>query len=370
MTIRPHEGLCAVIDAPVGLQALWFQRLLQRLINRRHGEADSVRKLLAADGVPFTLHRPPKFLRVLKFSYDFTRAGRDKDVQERWWVRSDPQAFTRVIDTGEFMHLGYLPSGNSLPGMPLVFQTKDRGQLASHCLAACSRSLACRAFTYQPSHGICYLKNVSLPAKGLDCVEDCWFHGYVQLNTPGTLLGRVSWILKPVGWLRRNPAAVVTAAAVLLVVLWLCQIRLLRSLNSRLSLRIAKPLGSLAVLALFMSSGVYMAAQLHLYTLAFLAVCAVGLAVAGYMYHIERKLETELWYEPMCDINQKISCSKAANSEYSKMFIGIPNALVGLYFYAAMLVLLLSYLLSHCYLILLLITAAAIAASVLSRYLG
>jgi uncharacterized membrane protein len=119
-----------------------------------------------------------------------------------------------------------------------------------------------------------------------------------------------------------------------------------------------------------MASGVYMAAQLHLYTVAFLAVCAVGLSVSGYMYHIERKLESELWYEPACDINQKISCSKAANSAYSKIFMGIPNALVGLYFYAALLVLLLGYLLSHCYMILLLITAASITASVFSIYLG
>ncbi|XP_018572936.1 vitamin K epoxide reductase complex subunit 1-like protein 1 [Anoplophora glabripennis] len=70
--------------------------------------------------------------------------------------------------------------------------------------------------------------------------------------------------------------------------------------------------------------------------------CIVGLGLSLYAYTVELQLEMDEKYQPMCDLNPHVSCSKAFSSEYGKGF-GIfgkgsvlhkPNSLFGLMFYS------------------------------------
>ncbi|KAJ8923430.1 hypothetical protein NQ315_001989 [Exocentrus adspersus] len=70
--------------------------------------------------------------------------------------------------------------------------------------------------------------------------------------------------------------------------------------------------------------------------------CLVGLGLSLYAYIVELQLEADENYQPMCDLNPHVSCSKAFKSEYGKGF-GIfgegsifhkPNSLFGLMFYS------------------------------------
>lgn len=66
------------------------------------------------------------------------------------------------------------------------------------------------------------------------------------------------------------------------------------------------------------------------YTIIFIAV--LGLLLSIYAYIIERKLEANKKYKAICDINDKISCSRAFESKYGKM-LGISNSTAGIFFY-------------------------------------
>src|SRR4029077_16459650 len=52
-----------------------------------------------------------------------------------------------------------------------------------------------------------------------------------------------------------------------------------------------------------------------------------------YAYYLDYKLQANQNYNAACDINDQMSCTKVAKSPYSKTF-GIPNALLGLAYYA------------------------------------
>ncbi|KAJ8959651.1 hypothetical protein NQ318_021839 [Aromia moschata] len=70
--------------------------------------------------------------------------------------------------------------------------------------------------------------------------------------------------------------------------------------------------------------------------------CLVGLGLSLYAYAVELQVEMNENYQPICDINPHVSCSKAFKSDYGKGF-GIfgkdsklhkPNSLFGLMFYS------------------------------------
>lgn len=73
-------------------------------------------------------------------------------------------------------------------------------------------------------------------------------------------------------------------------------------------------------------------------------LACLGLAVSAYAFFLERKLKRSdsgdgsAAYKPACDINDRFSCSKPILSEYGSFF-GISNAVLGLLFYATIILL-------------------------------
>ena len=59
----------------------------------------------------------------------------------------------------------------------------------------------------------------------------------------------------------------------------------------------------------------------------------IGLILSAYLYSVDRKLAKNSEYHAVCDISNKISCTAVTKSPFSKMF-GVPNALLGILFYA------------------------------------
>lgn len=58
----------------------------------------------------------------------------------------------------------------------------------------------------------------------------------------------------------------------------------------------------------------------------------VGLAVSVYTYLLEEKIKKEPTYKPVCDLSDRISCSKPIKSNYGKLFF-ISNSLMGMLYY-------------------------------------
>lgn len=65
-------------------------------------------------------------------------------------------------------------------------------------------------------------------------------------------------------------------------------------------------------------------------------LATVGLLVSAYGYFIEQKMKQDPTYKPVCDISDKISCSKPFQSPYGSL-MKIPNTIFGIGFYSAML---------------------------------
>lgn len=57
-----------------------------------------------------------------------------------------------------------------------------------------------------------------------------------------------------------------------------------------------------------------------------------GLLISSYAYYVRYKVLKSSSYSPICDISEKISCSKAFGSKFSKT-LGIPNPLLGIIYY-------------------------------------
>lgn len=69
--------------------------------------------------------------------------------------------------------------------------------------------------------------------------------------------------------------------------------------------------------------------------IAFQLTAAVGFLASLYAFNVRRKVLKSDSYSPVCDISDRISCSKAFGSDYSKT-LGVPNPLAGLLYYSAM----------------------------------
>ncbi len=63
-----------------------------------------------------------------------------------------------------------------------------------------------------------------------------------------------------------------------------------------------------------------------------------GFAASWYAYMVEKKIAQSGEYKPVCDINDRISCTRVMSSPYGKM-LGISNAIPGMIFYAFVFVL-------------------------------
>lgn len=67
--------------------------------------------------------------------------------------------------------------------------------------------------------------------------------------------------------------------------------------------------------------------------LALLIISAVGFLLSLYAFYVERKVSSQKNYKAVCDISDKLSCTKAFTTGYGKIF-GISNGLAGMLFYA------------------------------------
>ena len=65
----------------------------------------------------------------------------------------------------------------------------------------------------------------------------------------------------------------------------------------------------------------------------------IGLLLSVYAVYIEKKITESKKYHSVCDISNKISCSKTFTSGYGKLFFGISNGVVGILFYALAMIL-------------------------------
>ena len=66
----------------------------------------------------------------------------------------------------------------------------------------------------------------------------------------------------------------------------------------------------------------------------------VGFCISLYTFCLEKKVKQDANYKPVCDLSDRISCSKPMKSSYANLFF-FSNAFVGIVFYV--LILLLAY---------------------------
>ncbi len=63
-----------------------------------------------------------------------------------------------------------------------------------------------------------------------------------------------------------------------------------------------------------------------------------GILLSIYAFYVENKNRKEKSYKPVCDITEKVSCTKAFSSQYGKI-LGISNSAIGIFFYLLILIL-------------------------------
>ncbi|PIK42708.1 hypothetical protein BSL78_20432 [Apostichopus japonicus] len=75
-------------------------------------------------------------------------------------------------------------------------------------------------------------------------------------------------------------------------------------------------------------------------------LCIIGIVLSLYAFHVETKKETDQEYTALCDISDRISCSKVFTSKYGRgfglvtpilgeqSFLNVPNSIYGLIFYS------------------------------------
>lgn len=60
----------------------------------------------------------------------------------------------------------------------------------------------------------------------------------------------------------------------------------------------------------------------------------IGLFISLYTYWVEQKIKRDSAYKPVCDLSDRVSCSKPMLSPYSNIFF-FSNALIGTTYYIA-----------------------------------
>ncbi|MBI2208435.1 vitamin K epoxide reductase family protein [Candidatus Woesearchaeota archaeon] len=71
--------------------------------------------------------------------------------------------------------------------------------------------------------------------------------------------------------------------------------------------------------------------------LTLLIILAIGFLLSLYSFYVERKVSSQKNYKAVCDISDKLSCTKAFATGYGKIF-GISNGLAGMLFYGIVLI--------------------------------
>ena len=64
-------------------------------------------------------------------------------------------------------------------------------------------------------------------------------------------------------------------------------------------------------------------------------IAIIGLCLSVYGFFIEYKLDENPDYKPVCDLSDRVSCSKTFLSPYSKL-LKVSNVFLGILFYSAM----------------------------------
>ena len=64
-------------------------------------------------------------------------------------------------------------------------------------------------------------------------------------------------------------------------------------------------------------------------------ISSIGFLVCVYGFFIKRNLKLDQGYKAVCDLSDKVSCTKTFLSPWSKLF-GISTIYIGMVFYAAM----------------------------------
>lgn len=94
-------------------------------------------------------------------------------------------------------------------------------------------------------------------------------------------------------------------------------------------------------------------------------LCIVGIVLSIYLYFVEIRLKKNPAYKPYCNISDKISCTAPIKSPYGSLFFGIPNSIVGMIFYVAVIGLIIA----QQYLLALLLVIAANAMTPILAYI-
>jgi vitamin-K-epoxide reductase (warfarin-sensitive) len=61
----------------------------------------------------------------------------------------------------------------------------------------------------------------------------------------------------------------------------------------------------------------------------------IGFSVSCYAYIVEERMKRDSSYKPVCDLSDRVSCSKPFLSPYGKL-IGFSNSIAGIAFYGAL----------------------------------
>ncbi len=69
-----------------------------------------------------------------------------------------------------------------------------------------------------------------------------------------------------------------------------------------------------------------------------LLLAILGFALSVYAYFVEINVARDEAYKPICDISDRMSCTKLFASQYAKL-VGIPNTMIGMLFYILIFVL-------------------------------
>ena len=64
----------------------------------------------------------------------------------------------------------------------------------------------------------------------------------------------------------------------------------------------------------------------------FLIVAIIGIVISIYAMFVDFKFDKNEEYKAVCDINDRVSCSKAFQSKYGSV-LGVKNSVLGLLFY-------------------------------------
>lgn len=67
-------------------------------------------------------------------------------------------------------------------------------------------------------------------------------------------------------------------------------------------------------------------------------IAAIGLCISLYAFFVERKLTENPMYHPVCDLSDRVSCSKTFISPYGHLF-KYSNTIAGAIFYSSMMLL-------------------------------